>query len=128
MIGAGVLGVFLLFEFIGELFSDFNLILKIFVLITVISFVKNHVQGPLAVVIIIGVAGFILFDMWWFFGGIYLLYTMLTLGISSVLIDFFFTSGMSGGGAQKGASPEEMLEKAAHRKIAQHAVARRMHR
>ena len=77
--------------FFTELFNDYNLALKIFALLSIIAFVKNHVgTGPLGLAIMIGISWFILFDAWSFFGGVYVLYTLLTMGISGILIDFFF--------------------------------------
>lgn len=95
-------GLFLFLGWLFESWTDLQLVLKIFVLITIVNFVRNHVQGPLSIAIIIGVAWFVLFDFWWFFGGIYVLYTLLMLGISGIMIDFFFTRGMGGGGQEAG--------------------------
>lgn len=88
-----------MFLFIFELFSDINLILKIFVLLMIVSWVKNHVgSGPLAWIIVGGMGYFILFDGWKLFGPIYILYMLLMFGVSGVVIDFFFVGG--------GGSPE----------------------
>ncbi|MDO8427659.1 MAG: hypothetical protein Q7S92_00420 [Candidatus Diapherotrites archaeon] len=82
---------FLTALFFTEIFQDYNLALKIFALLSIISFVKNHVgTGPLGLAIMIGISWFILFDAWSFFGGVYVLYTLLTMGVSGILIDFFF--------------------------------------
>ena len=86
--------------FIFELFSDLNFIIKIFVLLTLISWVNNHVgKGPLSLILIGGIGYFILFDGWKLFGPIYVLYMLLMFGVSGVLIDFFFVGG--GGGPEK---------------------------
>ncbi len=83
--------------FFGELFADLNLALKIFALLTIVSFVWAHLgKSPLSVALIVGFGWFVLFDYWKFFGGIFVLYTLLTLGISGILIDFFFVSQMGG--------------------------------
>ncbi|MCX8190453.1 MAG: hypothetical protein N3F05_04480 [Candidatus Diapherotrites archaeon] len=80
-----------------EIISDFMLVLKIFAIITIISFVLNHVESkPLAAILIVAISWFVVFEWWQFFGGIYLLYTLITLGISGMLVDFFFISGMAG--------------------------------
>jgi hypothetical protein len=90
--------MFLLFS-LAEFFADFNLVLKIFVLLTIISFVLNHIgKGPLGWGLILGLSVFILFDFWAFFGPVYILYMLLVLGVSGIVIDFFFVSGMGGGG------------------------------
>ncbi|MBS3061456.1 MAG: hypothetical protein J4215_02630 [Candidatus Diapherotrites archaeon] len=78
---------------IMAVFADFNLILKLFVLIMIISFVKSHLGGgPLATMVMVFIAFFVIFDAWKIFGGIYLLYAIITLGFSGLLIDFFFVT------------------------------------
>lgn len=82
-----------------ETFNDFNLVLKIFVLLAVISFVRTHLgQSAASLVVIIGMFFFIFGDYWKIFGGIYVLYMLFTFGISSIIIDFFFVTGGGGGG------------------------------
>lgn len=95
-------GVFLFLGWLLDTWGDFQLVVKLFALITIANFVRNHVQGPLAVAIIVGMGWFILFDYWWFFGGIFVLYTLLMLGVSGIMIDFFFTRGMGGEGVETG--------------------------
>ena len=76
---------------IGEFFSDMVFVLKIFVLLTIISWVIMHLgKGPLSIVLIIGISWFVLFDAFWLFGGTYVLMMLLTLGIAGIFIDFFF--------------------------------------
>jgi len=88
--------------FFTEWYLDMQLALKIFVLITLISFVKNHLgTAPLSLAVMAVIVWFVMFDMWWFFGGIYVLYTLLILGFSSIIIDILFVSGMVGGGQVK---------------------------
>ncbi|MCX6800820.1 MAG: hypothetical protein NTZ73_01375 [Candidatus Diapherotrites archaeon] len=78
----------------GELAIDLNIVLKIFVMMTIISYITQHLgRGPLAVLLILGISWFVLFDYWKFFGGIYVLYVLVTFGAASILIDFFFVSG-----------------------------------
>ena len=98
-----VLLFFVLFN-IFEMIADFTIVLKIFALMAIVSFVRMHLgDSPLAIVIILGMGWFILFDYWKFFGGLYVLYMLLIFGASTILIDFFFVSGGHGG------SPEEMI-------------------
>jgi hypothetical protein len=79
---------------ITETFLDLDIVLKIFVLMTIISYITQHLgRGPLAVILILGVSWFVIFDYWKFFGGIYVLYVLVTFGATSILIDFFFVSG-----------------------------------
>ena len=97
------LPLFALFSF-TEFFADINFVIKIFVLMTLIWFVKNHIgTGPIAIVVTVGVAWFVFFDSWRFFGGVYVLYMLLLFGISTTIIDFFFvTAGSGGAGGSKG--------------------------
>ncbi len=84
-----ILDIFGIFEF----FADVDLILKIFVWITLISWIKNHVgTGPVSWILIIGLTYFVLFNGWQLFGPIYVLYMLLMFGISGIIIDFFFIS------------------------------------
>ncbi|MBN2127142.1 MAG: hypothetical protein JW703_01985 [Candidatus Diapherotrites archaeon] len=89
--------------FFTEIWTDFNLVLKIFVLLTIASYVRNHIGNNTMGLIIIGfLAVFILGDFWAFFGGIYVLYMLLMFGVSGILVDFFFISsgGPAGGGEE----------------------------
>ncbi|VVC00148.1 Uncharacterised protein [uncultured archaeon] len=92
--------------FIFDLFSDMNLILKIFVFMTLVSWVKNHLgSGALSWILIAGLTYFVLFDGWAIFGPIYILYMLLMFGISGIIIDFFF---IGAGGPPP--APEEGME------------------
>lgn len=89
---------------LGEAWLDLNLILKVFVLITIVSFVRNHLGNSwLSWIVILGFAWFVLFDGWRLFGPIYILYLLIGMGISGILVDFFFvTAGGMGGGGKEG--------------------------
>ncbi|MEW6295808.1 MAG: hypothetical protein AB1467_05985 [Candidatus Diapherotrites archaeon] len=108
--------LFVLFSFntITEFLSDMNLVLKVLVLITVGRFVMEHVgTGPLGIILIAGVFIFVFGELWWLFGGVYLLYMLLMAGISGIIIDFIFVGGMHGGGAE--ITPEDnRAREAAH--------------
>jgi len=100
-----MIGNFLLAGFaflsIGEFFSDMMLVLKIFVLLAIMSFVFMHLgKGPLAIVVIVGFAWVMLFSPWtWFFEGAYVLMMLLTLGVAGIFIDLFFVfPGFAAGG------------------------------
>ena len=82
---------------LSELPGDMTFVLKIFVLMTIIAFVTQHLgKGPLAVLVIIVLSWFIVFDYFRFFGGVYVLYMFVTLGFTGILIDFFFVNPGSG--------------------------------
>ena len=90
---------------LSELPGDMTLVLKIFVLMTIIAFVVQHLgKGPLAVLVIIVLSWFIVFDYFKFFGGVYVLYMFVTLGFTGVLIDFFFVNPGSGQANEGGIS------------------------
>jgi cellulose synthase/poly-beta-1,6-N-acetylglucosamine synthase-like glycosyltransferase len=89
--------------FFTEMFNDFNLIVKIFALLTIASFVRNRLgTSPIGLIAIGALTFFILFDFWKFFGPIYILYILLTFGISGMIVDFFFISAGQGPEEQKG--------------------------
>lgn len=95
---------FVLFSFM-EFFSDMILVLKIFMLLTIISFVWQHVgRGPVSIVIILGLSWIVLLSPWaWFFEITYVVMTLLMFGVGGIIIDFVFAFpgiGAGGGGGQ----------------------------
>lgn len=83
--------------FIGELIADANLVLKIFALLGIASFfLQNLGKTPLAIILIVGVSYFVLFDLWVVFGSIYILWMMIMLGFTNLVVDFFFVGAFSG--------------------------------
>ncbi len=79
----------------GEMFGDFNIMLKIFVLISIASFAQNHLgKGPLTIFLILFVAFFVFFaeGLWPFFGGVFVFYLLLMFGVSSMMIDYIFVA------------------------------------
>ena len=88
---------------LGELLSDANFLLKIFALMTIVSFILNHLgKGPMALLLIAIISWFVVFDYWRFFGGIFILYLMLTFGMTQFLIDIFWALPQSGDQAHGG--------------------------
>ena len=76
---------------LGQIWTDFNIVLKIFVIMTIYSWVRNHFgNSALGWVIFAAVTFFIVFELWSIFGGIYLFYMLLLFGVSQIMIDFFF--------------------------------------
>ncbi len=76
--------------FLDGLFEDMTMVLKIFVLLTIVSYVTQHLgKGPIAIIIIVVLSYFIIFDYFIYFGGIYVLYMLVMFGISQLLMDFF---------------------------------------
>ena len=88
-----------------EIWLDFNLILKIFVIMTIYSWVKNHLgNSVLSWVVFAAVTFFVVFDLWKLFGTIYIMWMLLMFGISQIIIDFFFVAPRPG---QEMGSPVE---------------------
>ena len=101
--------MFFLFDFL----SDMMLVLRIFVLLTIASFIMSHLgKGPVAVVLVAGLAYFMLSPQYfWFFGSVYVLMSLLLMGAAGILIDFFFVGGGSSGQAESPVSSGADLAK-----------------
>lgn len=92
---------------ITSIFGDLELVLKIAGLLFIYSFVKSHVQHEaLAMVLILGLSAFLLFDVWKIFGSALFLYLLVLYGFSHILVDLSFMHafgepGGHGGGGKK---------------------------
>ncbi|MBS3063288.1 MAG: hypothetical protein J4203_05450 [Candidatus Diapherotrites archaeon] len=96
--------------FLGEMFADANFVLKIFILLTIVSWARMHLgKSALSYILIAGFCYFVFFsDLWALFGGVYLLYMLFMLGFASIIIDFFFVTqsqGMPQQGQEEQGSP-----------------------
>jgi hypothetical protein len=87
-----------------EFFDDFNLVLKIFFSLTIITFIRNRVTHNTLALILIS-AGIIsmVFLFWPLFRLGYIIYVVLAAGVAGILVDFFFVNS--------GGSPEEIMGK-----------------
>jgi len=96
---------------IGEFFNDMFLVLKIFVFLTIASWVVMHLgKGPMSIVLIIGLSYFMLFSPWsWFFEGAYVLMTLFMLGFAGIFIDLFFVFPGFAAGAGMPGGPEAKM-------------------
>ncbi len=75
--------------FFEEMFGDMTFVLKIFVLMTIVSYVTQHLgKGPLAI-IIVAVIAWMIFSNFAIFGSIYVLYMLVLFGATQILMDFF---------------------------------------
>ncbi|MFH0905962.1 MAG: hypothetical protein V1824_01330 [archaeon] len=84
-------------------FSDFQFILKIFFFVAIIAFFKKRITNNILVLFLIAIASILLIFFYWpIFGTVYVFYTLLTLGISGILVDMFFVT--------MGESPKEAME------------------
>ena len=109
IMGAGSIQPYLLFfDMAGDLFGDMTIVLKIFVLLTIVSYVTQHFgKGPLALIAIAVISYFVIFDYFIIFGGVYILYMLVLFGVSQLLMDFFILAPqaameqhMTGGGGE----------------------------
>ncbi|MFH0714533.1 MAG: hypothetical protein V1847_02540 [Candidatus Diapherotrites archaeon] len=81
--------------------GDWMFIIQIFLLLTIMSFVLNHLgKGPLSVITIGVTAFFVFFIIPALSYAVFIIYILLFAGVSSVLIDFFFIT--AGQQPQKG--------------------------
>lgn len=104
---------FLAFSFV-EFTSDMIFVLKIFMLLTIISFVWQHLgKGPLAIIVIAGLAYLMLMSPYaWFFETTFVLMTLLTFGIGGILIDFVFAfPGLASGMESQVGSGKDMAQR-----------------
>jgi hypothetical protein len=87
--------------FLDELIGDMTFVLKIFVLMTIVSYVVQHLgKGVLALLVIAVMSWFIIFDYFMYFGGIYILYMLALFGGVQLAMDFFIVGPqmLAGGG------------------------------
>lgn len=76
---------------LSEFFTDFTFILKIFVLIAIISFVSQNIQNKtLKLLLTIFMIYFVLIANWSVFGTMWIIYTIIGLGVSGIIVDTFF--------------------------------------
>ncbi|MCX6803862.1 MAG: hypothetical protein NTY48_04815 [Candidatus Diapherotrites archaeon] len=89
-----------------------TIVLKIFVMLSIISFVlQNLGKGPLAILVICVMSYFIIFDYFYIFGGVYILYMLALLGGVHLMIDFFFAAPHALGGGGGGGGGEELEQR-----------------
>ena len=125
------------FFFLGMV-SDFQFVIQIFIMVTVISFILNHLGKGVISIILILVMFYVIFILIpGLSEAVFLIYTLLMAGVSSLLVDFFFITG-AGIGAQQQQGEEkpdvigtdvqarrEALEKAQHASKAASMMMRR---
>lgn len=89
------------FVFLGFI-EDWYLIFQIFILITIISFVQNHLGRGAISILAIGVMAYIIFFVIPVLaGGVFLLYLLLMAGISGIIVDFFFLTAGQGSASEQ---------------------------
>jgi len=79
-----------------------DFVLKIFFFLFIISFVRKRITHNTFALILISLSTVILIFFYWpIFGTMFFIYILLTIGVTHVLVDFFFVS--------MDKSPEEMV-------------------
>jgi hypothetical protein len=106
--------------FFEELFGDMNFVLKIFVLMTIFSYVTQHLgKGPIAIIIVL-VLSWMIFTNFAIFGSIYVLYMLVLFGITQIMMDFFILApqammeqnmGGGGGGVENQPNSKDMADR-----------------
>jgi hypothetical protein len=104
--------------FFEELFGDMNFVLKIFVLMTIFSYVTQHLgKGPIAIIIVL-VLSWMIFTNFAIFGSVYVLYMLVLFGITQILMDFFILApqammeqNMGGGGVENQPNSKDMQDR-----------------
>jgi hypothetical protein len=110
--------------------KDIDFVLKIFFFLFIISFVRRRITHNVFSLILISLATIVLIVFYWpIFGTMFFVYTLLTIGVTHVLVDFFFVSmdksaeEMVGGNQPQGGddlhSGKEIMEKQQNIKNAQ---------
>lgn len=110
--------------------KDIDFVLKIFFFLFIISFVRRRITHNTFALILISLATVVLIIFYWpIFGTMFFVYTLLTIGVTHVLVDFFFVSMDKSaeemvGGNQKSSgddahSGKEVMEKQQNIKNAQ---------
>lgn len=113
---------------IGEFFSDMGFILRIFLLVAVIGFINQHVENKvLKTIVAIFMLYITIFVDWRVYGTIYLVYTILGLGASSIVVDYFFIGNM-GGHEDPNQQQQQQMEQQAREQQAREQQAMRLGR
>lgn len=88
--------------FLLGIVSDFQFVIQVFIMVAVISFILNHLgKGLLSIVLILAMFYVIFILIPGLSEMVFLLYTLLMAGVSSLLVDFFFITGTGVGQQQQ---------------------------
>ena len=95
--------------------SELELGLKIVILLTIVGYVKGHIEnGTISTILIAIFAYFILFYNWSWLGPLYIVYMLLTFGAAGMFVDFIFVKQM-GGAPEGGDNPLTAFDVKQHR-------------
>ncbi len=93
----------LIFIAIGQFFSDMGFIIRIFLLVAILGFLNQHIENKILKTIVAIFMVFItVFVDWKFYGTLYFVYAILGMGISSMVVDYFFMGNMGEEHGQQG--------------------------
>ena len=85
-------------------FQDFDFILQLFLILTIIAFIKRRVTHNTLALVMISIGVIVMIFLFWpIFKTGYILYILLSVGVAGIFVDFFFISA--------GGSAEEMMGK-----------------
>jgi len=100
--------------------TDFDFVIKIFFVLTVIAFVRQKITHNTLSLVLISVAIIGMVFLWWpFFRATYIIYVILTIGITSILVDMFFVT-MGHGGGEEAMQLKDELHASEHVEHQQH--------
>jgi len=88
--------------FVLGMLSDFQFVIQVFIMVAVISFILNHLgKGLLSIILILAMFYVIFILIPGLSEMVFLLYTLLMAGVSTLLVDFFFITGTGIGQQQQ---------------------------
>ena len=89
--------------FVLGIVSDFQFVIQVFIMVAVISFILNHLgKGLLSIILILAMFYVIFILIPGLSEMVFLLYTLLMAGVSTLLVDFFFITGTGVGQQEQG--------------------------
>jgi len=90
--------------------GDFYFVIQIFVMVSIMSFILNHLGKGIASVILILVMFYVVFILIPALSiAAFLLYTLLMAGVSTLFVDFFFITAGQGHQQQQGEERPDVL-------------------
>lgn len=87
-----------------NILQDFDFILQLFLILTIIAFIRRRVTHNTFALVLISVTVIVMIFLFWpIFKVGYIFYILLSVGVAGIFVDFFFISA--------GGSAEEMMGK-----------------
>src|SRR3989344_526991 len=106
--------------------SDFQFVIQIFIMVSIMSFVLNHLgKGLLSMVVILVVFYVVFFIIPGLSEIVFILYSLLMIGFSTLLVDFFFITASAPQQPQESERPDltgtDLRDRTAAMEKARHA-------